>query len=174
LPVADVDGLRPTSERIRETLFNWLAPVIDGAHCLDLFAGSGALGFEALSRGAASAVFVERARSAARLLRQNMETLECVGGQVIEADAFDWLRKPDNHRFDIVFLDPPFDTGGYEELCRLLSEGRWLADRALVYIEQRLDQPAPALPAGWQTKKEKTAGSVRYSLVEAMNKGSSQ
>ena len=178
LPVADVDGLRPTSERIRETLFNWLAPVIDGAHCLDLCAGSGALGFEALSRGAASAVFVERAHAATRLLRQNMESLECASGQVVEADAVDWLQKPGDrqpdNRFDIVFLDPPFAAGGYEELCRLLSEGGWLADRALVYIEQDLDQPAPMLPAGWQTKKERTAGHVRYSLVEATNEGSSQ
>ena len=178
MPVADVEGLRPTSERVRETLFNWLAPVIDGAHCLDLFAGSGALGFEALSRGAASAVFVERSRTAARLLRQNMATLECAGGQVVEADAFDWLQKPASRQsvnhFDIVFLDPPFAAGGYEELCRLLSEGGWLADRALVYIEQDLEQPAPTLPADWRTKKEKTAGHVRYSLVEVVKEGSSQ
>ena len=174
LPVADVDGLRPTSERIRETLFNWLAPTIDGAHCLDLFAGSGALGFEALSRGASGVVFVENAPIAADTLRNNIDTLGATGARIVDTDAYEWLRTAEPRRFDIVFLDPPFAAGRYEELCRLLSDRGWLAERTLVYIEQERDQPTPALPEGWRVKKEKAAGNVRYTLVEAVNGGSSR
>jgi len=174
LPVADADGLRPTPERVRETLFNWLAPVIEGTHCLDLFAGSGALGLEALSRGAADAVFVENAPIAVAALRQNIETLGATGARIVETDAFEWLRAADPSPFDIVLLDPPFAAGRYEELCRLLSDRGWLAEKALVYIEQERDQPALALPEGWRVKKEKAAGNVRYSLVEAVNGGNSR
>jgi 16S rRNA (guanine966-N2)-methyltransferase len=174
LPVADVDGLRPTSERIRETLFNWLAPVIDGAHCLDLFAGSGALGFEALSRGAGGVVFVENAPIAANTLRDNIDTLGATGARIVDTDAYEWLRTAEPRRFDIVFLDPPFAAGRYEELCRLLSDRGWLAEHTLVYIEQERDQPPPVLPEGWRVKKEKAAGNVRYALVEAVNGGNSR
>jgi 16S rRNA (guanine966-N2)-methyltransferase len=173
LPVADVGGLRPTPERVRETLFNWLAPVIEGTHCLDLFAGSGALGLEALSRGAADAVFVENASIAANVLRQNLDTLGATNARIVDTDAFEWLRAAEPRPFDIVFLDPPFAAGRYEELCRLLSDRGWLAENALVYIERGRDQPAPALPEGWRVKKEKAAGNVRYSLVEAVNGGNS-
>lgn len=169
LPVADVAGLRPTSERVRETLFNWLSPDIEGARCLDLFAGTGALGFEALSRGAASVDFVDNAPAAAAQLREDLSLLPASGAGVHQADAFDYLaRRRGGQRYDIVFLDPPFADDRYRELCRLLDEGGWLAPGALVYLEQDRKQSVPALPAGWRVRKEKTAGNVRYSLIEAM------
>lgn len=174
VPVADVEGLRPTAERVRETLFNWLSPVIDGSRCLDLFAGTGALGLEALSRGAGSALFVEKSPVAAGQLRKNIQTLGAAEAVVLQVDAFDWLGTPADRHFDIVLLDPPFAAGRYDELCRLLVEQGWLADDALVYIEQQRDQPLPELPVGWQIKKEKAAGNVRYVLLEAANEGSSR
>jgi len=174
LPVADAEGLRPTPERVRETLFNWLSPVIEGSRCLDLFAGSGALGLEALSRGAADAVFIENSPVAARALRRNIATLDATGARIVETDAFDWLQTAAPRPFDIVFLDPPFAAGRYEELCRLLTDHGWLAKQALVYVERDRDQPAPVLPEGWRVKKEKAAGNVSYSLVEAVNGGISR
>ena len=168
LPVADVPGLRPTSERIRETLFNWLAPTIEGARCLDLFAGTGGLGFEALSRGARSVVLVEHADVAVAQLRENARTLEAADLDIRQADAFDLLRHADVEQpFDIAFLDPPFADGRYEELCKLLDKHGWLLPGALVYIEQDRKQPSPALPAHWNIVKEKTAGNVRYALLRA-------
>lgn len=172
LPVADVDGLRPTSERIRETLFNWLSPVIDGARCLDLFAGTGALGFEALSRGAASVTFVEQSRLAVSRLIENADLLDADAATVRESDAYAFVRQANtSDGMDIVFLDPPFADERYAELCRLLVDGNWLAPGALVYLEQDRQSPVVELPAGWQARKEKTAGNVRYSLVEATTQG---
>jgi len=168
LPVADIAGLRPTSERIRETLFNWLAPTIEGARCLDLFAGTGALGIEALSRGAATADLVENSPGAAAQLRENIHLLPVTGASIHQADALDFLQQgPHGGPYDVVFLDPPFADGRYEELCTLLCERGWLAPGALVYIEQDRKNPLPELPAGWRIVKEKTAGNVRYSLLKA-------
>jgi 16S rRNA (guanine966-N2)-methyltransferase len=175
LPVADVEGLRPTSERVRETLFNWLAPVIDGARCLDLFAGTGALGLEALSRGAAQVDLVECAATAASQLRENVRLLEAAGATVHQADAFEFIRQRGSAQpCDIVFLDPPFADARYEELCRLLDERGWLAPGALIYIEQDRSEPLPDLPVGWRVRKEKTASNVRYSLIETVTRESSQ
>ena len=167
LPVADVPGLRPTSERIRETLFNWLAPTIHGARCLDLFAGTGALGFEALSRGADSVHLVENATAAVSQLRENVKALQATEIDICQKDAFDLLRRRGNGQFDIVFIDPPFADGRYEELCKLLVEHGWLSPGALVYIEQDRKRSPPALPADWKIVKEKTAGNVRYALIKA-------
>ncbi|MEO1202197.1 MAG: 16S rRNA (guanine(966)-N(2))-methyltransferase RsmD [Pseudomonadota bacterium] len=165
LDVADVAGLRPTPERVRETLFNWLGPYIAGAHCLDLFAGTGALGIEALSRGAASCTFVERSRDAARVLERNLELLDAVGAKVVTGDAYERLGRPWNTRFDIVFLDPPFADARLAELCRLLEQASVLAPSALVYIEEpRAGSPAK-LPEQWAVEKQKTAGNVRFSLA---------
>ena len=167
LDIADVAGLRPTSERIRETLFNWLAPTIHGARCLDLYAGTGALGLEALSRGAASTVFVERSAVAARQLTDNVNLLGAGGASVHQQDALDFLRDSSGQDFDIVFLDPPFAADLLQETCRLLAEKKLLADGAQVYLEQDRSRPEPALPDGWQIKKNKTAGMVRYMLALA-------
>lgn len=165
LPIADVPGLRPTAERIRETLFNWLAPTIDGARCLDLFAGTGALGIEAMSRGAASVEFVENSKVAAQALRETNLALAAPNATVRQVDAIAYLNGEPTQSFDVVFLDPPFATDHYEELCRLLASRGWLAKGGHVYLEQDSGQRVPDLPEGWQIHKEKVAGKVRYSLI---------
>jgi len=171
LRIAAVPGLRPTSERIRETLFNWLAPRIAGARCLDLFAGTGALGFEALSRGAAAAVFVEQSPEAANALRGSIDALDAKGAQVRQMDALAYLRTSTSDKFDIVFLDPPFAADNLADLCRLLAESSMLMADAWVYIEQDSNRPLPELPDGWRVLKSKTAGNVRYSLVNSASNG---
>jgi 16S rRNA (guanine966-N2)-methyltransferase len=184
LDIADVEGLRPTSERIRETLFNWLAPTISGARCLDLFAGTGALGLEALSRGARSVVFVERSGVAARQLEKNIDILtrpnaaEEPSGpkrfaaesspanvQIVRGDALAYLQRSTANSFDIVFLDPPFAADMLEETCRLLADVGCVADGARVYIELDRAAELPTLPEGWTVEKNKTAGNVRYMLI---------
>ncbi len=164
LDIEDAPGLRPTSERIRETLFNWLEPRLRNARCLDLFAGSGALGLEALSRGAAYCVFVENSASAAATLRKNIATLDAVGAEIHEIDAIEYLQGQDKVEFDIVFLDPPFAAVILADLCRLLVERSLLADDSRIYIEEDRSTPAIVLPEGWQTLRTKNAGNVRYSL----------
>jgi 16S rRNA (guanine966-N2)-methyltransferase len=169
LDIADAPGLRPTSERIRETLFNWLAPHIDGARCLDLFAGTGALGLEALSRGARSTVFVEKSRKAVVALEHNVTALGAEGADVRHADAFDFVRQCESQSFDIVFLDPPFAADALDELCRLLDQAGVLADGCLVYLEEDRSRPAVNLPESWQLLKSKMAGNVRYSLARVLD-----
>ncbi len=165
LDIADVPGLRPTSTRIRETLFNWLALGLPGARCLDLCAGTGALGLEALSRGAASAVFVERSAIATRMLRANIATLQATSAEVLQMDALDFSQAQASDPFDLVFLDPPFAADMLNDLCRLLSDRKLLASNARIYLELDRDRPEPELPEGWQVLKNKTAGNVRYMLV---------
>ena len=166
LPIADEPGLRPTSERIRETLFNWLQSTIEGSRCLDLFAGSGALGLEALSRGAAEVVFVENSARAAAALQESVTALDARNTYIHKEDALHYLNS-DPQPFDIVFLDPPFATDLIGDLCRLLDERGWLAEGARVYLEQDHEHPLPPLPDGWTILKHKTAGQVRYALVTA-------
>jgi 16S rRNA (guanine966-N2)-methyltransferase len=165
LQIADVPGLRPTSERIRETLFNWLAPSIHGARCLDLCAGTGALGIEALSRGAAELVFVERSSVATKVLKSNIASLAATNAEVLNLDARNYLGASSVQPFNIVFLDPPFQAELHAELCRLLQEQGWLAGDARVYIEMDRNQPEICLPESWQVLKNKTAGNVRYMLA---------
>ena len=165
LNIAQVQGLRPTPERIRETLFNWLAPQIHGARCLDLFAGTGALGFEALSRGAASATFIEKSRGAAAMLNEACDELGADNAHIECRDAFDFLRSGSSERFNLVFLDPPFADDSLSELCRLLMEHQWIAGGAQIYLEQEKTHAPPDLPDGWVIANEKIAGNVRYSLL---------
>jgi 16S rRNA (guanine966-N2)-methyltransferase len=165
LPVIEAQELRPTSERIRETLFNWLSPVIQGARCLDLFAGTGALGIEALSRGAAAVVFIEKSAVLADAIEMNLKKLEAERAEVRHQDAFGYLRNADPEAFDIVFLDPPFDTDPIAELCALMDERGWLAANAYIYIERDKDREKPVLPDQWSMSREKVAGKVGYSLV---------
>ena len=167
LPVIDAPGLRPTSERIRETLFNWLGPGIEGAQCLDLFAGTGALGMEALSRGAKKLLFVEKSASVAAAIRKNLGDLEATNAVVVHDDAVNFLNKTDPQSFDIVFLDPPFDMDLLAKSCGLLQEKGWLAANAIIYLEQSKGRENPVLPAGWVISHEKVAGKVSYSLVRA-------
>ncbi|MDG4551201.1 MAG: 16S rRNA (guanine(966)-N(2))-methyltransferase RsmD [Candidatus Contendobacter sp.] len=164
LEFPNLPGLRPTPDRVRETLFNWLAPVLPGARCLDLFAGSGALGIEALSRGAAEVVFVERQPWAVRALRDNLARLKAENARVEAVDALAWLRQPATP-FEIVFLDPPFGQGLLEPVCAMLEQNGWLADPAWIYLEAPRDQSAPSLPAPWTIQREKAAGAVAYRLA---------
>lgn len=167
LDIADVPGLRPTSERIRETLFNWLAPSIQGARCLDLFAGTGALGFEALSRGAATVVFVDSSRRAINAIENSVQTLHAAGASVHCGDAEAYLRTAPRESFDIVFLDPPFADDRLEDVCRLVDELGLLAPGGRVYLEQDRAKPAIELPGRWSLLRDKTAGNVRYRLAAA-------
>jgi 16S rRNA (guanine966-N2)-methyltransferase len=165
LEIADVPGLRPTPERVRETLFNWLSPRIVGARCLDLFAGTGALGLEALSRGAGKAVFVEQAPAALTVLRRNIDMLDARGAEVLAGDAYAYLEQAGASTFDVVFLDPPFADDATGELCRLLSDRGVLAPGGRVYLEQDRARELPGLPSRWTVIKNKVAGNVRYALV---------
>lgn len=159
-------GLRPSPDRVRETLFNWLAPTLPGAHCLDLFAGSGALGLEALSRGAASCWFVDSAGAACRQIEEHLALLGADGGRVANADSLRWLqqRPAALPAFDVVFLDPPFRQGLLGECCALLEERGWLAPQALIYLESGSDETLPALPPNWLAHRDKRAGQVAYRL----------
>lgn len=165
LNFADIDGLRPTGDRIRETLFNWLSPMMADAHCLDLFAGSGALGFEALSRGAAKTILVEKDREAAMLLQQSQQRLKTDDAEIINADAIQWLTNSSRQQpFDVVFLDPPFAANLIQPCCDLLHTQNILASHAAIYMETDIKQPPPVTPSSWQPVKEKTAGQVCYRL----------
>ena len=162
----DAPGLRPTGDRIRETLFNWLAPVLPGSRCLDLFAGSGVLGIEAASRGAAGVVLVESAPRVARALQRAIDDLH-LGERVhlIEADALRWLGTEAPVPFDVVFLDPPFAAGLMAEAVVALEQGGWLADGALVYLERAQAQGPWPIPAHWKIVRHKQAGQVSYALA---------
>ncbi len=164
LEFPDLPGVRPTPDRVRETLFNWLAPMLPGARCLDLFAGSGALGIEALSRGAAEVVFVERDPAAVRVLRDNLARLKAENGRVELAEALTWLRQPATP-FEIVLLDPPFGAGLLEPVCAALEAGGWLQATAWIYLEAEAGWRPASLPAHWTLHREKTAGMVAYRLA---------
>jgi 16S rRNA (guanine966-N2)-methyltransferase len=165
LPFADIPGLRPTGDRIRETLFNWLQPVLPGARCLDLFSGSGSLGLEAASRGAGEVVMIDAASVVVRQLEENRKNLGLERVRIIRADALQWLEQ-DPTAFDIVFLDPPFSANLLEPICRKLNQG-WLKDHAHVYLEDLVSRGMPGLPEGWQLLKDKKAGQVSYGLALA-------
>lgn len=161
LDVPDLPGLRPTPERVRETLFNWLAPVIAGARGLDLCAGTGALGLEALSRGAASVHFVEPQAAAAQALRANLARLKVDGASVDAVDAASFLAGPPRP-FDVVWLDPPFAADLWSTLAQRLEQG-WLGASAWIYVESPRDR-VPILPAHWMLHREAQAGEVRHAL----------
>lgn len=162
IAVPDVVGLRPTPDRVRETLFNWLGQRLDGRRCLDLFAGTGALGFEAASRGAAQAVLVERDRRAAAAIAATIERLRADRVRLVCADAFDALRRfaRAGERFDVVFVDPPFGEALHARALAALAPV--LAPGALVYVESG---EAFEAPAGWRVEREGRAGQVRYHLM---------
>jgi 16S rRNA (guanine966-N2)-methyltransferase len=162
LEVPDLPGLRPTAERVRETLFNWLAPVIEGMDCLDLCAGTGALGIEAFSRGAASVQFVERDARAAQALRANLVRLRADAGRVDVTDAGSFLRQA-GRAHDLVFLDPPFALDLWATLAGQLERGGWLAARAWIYVESPR-AVVPVLPPTCQLHRVGHAGEVRFAL----------
>ncbi len=164
LKVPDLPGLRPTPDRVRETLFNWLQPVIAGAYCLDMFAGSGALGFEALSRGAAFVDMVDQSRQVVDLLLQEAEKFAARNLDIYAAIAPKQLRRPAKV-YDIVFVDPPFGEDLLVPCCHFLEENAFLADEAYIYLEAKSPLDAALLPPNWRLLKNKKAGQVAYHLV---------
>lgn len=156
-------SIRPTPDRVRETLFNWLAPRIEGARCLDLFAGSGALGLEALSRGAASVAFIEQDRAAAASLRQLLEQWQATGAEVRGAEALQHLATAAPQPYDLVFLDPPFAAGLLAATANLLGKG-WLAPDARIYVEHARRDALHGFPSHWRELRSGAAGEVGYHL----------
>ncbi|CAM3605859.1 16S rRNA (guanine(966)-N(2))-methyltransferase RsmD [Parendozoicomonas haliclonae] len=167
LPVANLEGLRPTPDRIRETLFNWLTGWVAGARCLDGFAGTGAIGLECLSRGASQATFLEYSPVAAKLLKENLATLKCSSGEVVNTDALKWLEQKPAQPYNLIFLDPPFHKGMVAPVCEKLQANGYLSDNALVYIESEVTLGMPDVPKHWQLWKEKSAGQVSCRLFKA-------
>ena len=164
LPVLMAEGLRPTTDRVKETLFNWLMPYIHNANCLDCFAGAGSLGFEALSRGAAKVKLIELKKQAAKQLLANTQLLQSSDILVSNADTVVFLKSQTPEKFDVVFVDPPFNQNLVSPTCALLNQG-WLNDQALIYVEMELSG-TQVLPANWQLIKEKAAGQVSYRLYQ--------
>jgi 16S rRNA (guanine966-N2)-methyltransferase len=161
-----VAGLRPTTDRVRETLFNWLQADIPGARCLDLFAGSGALGLEALSRGAARVVFVDDSPVVTRQLEQHLQALQCTDGVVVNMSALDYLQRGSGvEHYDIIFLDPPFNLGLMQACIQLLEAKDWLSPNTLIYLETESGLKDLALPKDWEILRKKVAGQVTYRLV---------
>jgi len=170
LSFPDVKGLRPTSGRVRETLFNWLQDDLPGAHCLDLFAGSGALGLEAASRGAERVVQVDDNQFVIRALKTDKTLLKADQLSIVKADALTFLKKRADEGYDLVFLDPPFHQDLLLPTCRLLDQNGWLKVGAKIYleVEKRFDiEEKGLLPESWQQLKAKKAGEVRYFLYQA-------
>ena len=185
----DSPGLRPTPDRVRETLFNWLQHSIAGARCLDLFAGSGALGLEALSRGARETVFVEQAFAPAHMLADELKrlyggraasgpggmggsggmarTTDGAGGRIVQMSAERFLAAPGGAPFDVIFLDPPFGLDTLPEYVRLIDAGGWVTRGGWVYLESPRSAGPPAIPSQWELVKSKSAGEVGYHLARA-------
>lgn len=160
----DGPGLRPTPNRVRETLFNWLAPYVEGARVLDPFAGSGALYLEALSRGAAEGLALDLNPDSVAALRGHLDVLRCSRGQLLQTDALRYLDAQPSSAFDLVFLDPPFNQDLLQPVCALLENRGWLAPRAWVYTESENPPSTLGLPGNWRLHREKKAGQVYYAL----------
>ncbi|WP_148864610.1 16S rRNA (guanine(966)-N(2))-methyltransferase RsmD [Marinobacter fonticola] len=159
-----VGGVRPTPSRVRETLFNWLMPVIPGARCLDLFAGSGVLGLEALSRGARETQFVDHTHALCDALASNLDVLKADGGTIICQDVAGFLAQPALAPFDILLMDPPFRQGWLTRLLPLIAENGWVTDGSWVYIEHESELAGVTVPENWSLHREKVAGQVCYRL----------
>ncbi len=165
LKVPDVLNLRPTPDRVRETLFNWLAPYIVGSRCLDLFAGSGALGFEALSRGASHVVMVDDSPVVTQLLQEELKIFKAENAEIYRAKVPLQLKAP-SQPFNIVFLDPPYNENLLLPSCLYLEKENFLAPEAYIYLEARETLDEEMLPANWQILKSKRAGQVAYHLIK--------
>lgn len=165
LPVHDAEGLRPTTDRVKETLFNWLAQDIPHAKCLDLFAGSGGLGFESASRQADKVTMLEMNPQAFAQLKTNIAALKASNIEAVNTDTLAYLKQP-GQAYDVVFIDPPFRQGLLQETVQLLEQNGWLAANAMIYIESEKELPLTELPESWQLYREKLAGQVCYRLFE--------
>ncbi|MFK5984901.1 MAG: 16S rRNA (guanine(966)-N(2))-methyltransferase RsmD [Pseudomonadota bacterium] len=171
LNFVDAQGLRPTLDRVRETLFNWLQGIIYNAHCLDLYSGSGALGFEALSRGAAKVTMVDNNRKVIKQLEQNLKLLDCKNGKILSKDANDFISTATPlQQYQIVFLDPPFNKDLLDNICQKLEQYNLLASDAIIYIEVEKNFQLTALPDNWFKIKEKQAGQLAYYLFQREEK----
>lgn len=165
-PVPEVDGLRPTPDRVRETLFNWLAPTIAGRRVLDLFAGSGALGLEALSRGAGEVTLVEQDRNALKRLRETVQRFGLGAVRIEATDALAFLRaQPVGAGWDLVFLDPPFHSALLAPALQRIAQRELLAPQGFCYVELPADAELPEVPASWQPYRSGKAGEVGYHLL---------
>jgi len=164
LSFTPAEGLRPTGDRVRETLFNWLAPYIQGARCADLFAGSGALGLEALSRGACHCDFVDTSKAALAQIGSHLTTLGATAaGQCHPSPALQFLQTTTG-AFDLVFIDPPFGRALVDPTCAILVERQLLVAGALAYVETAATEPPPRTPPGWSLHRDKTTAGVAYRL----------
>lgn len=161
------EGLRPTLDRYRETLFNWLMFDVEGASCLDLFAGSGALGLEALSRGAAHCTFVDASRHAAAQIRGHLKTLGCDKASVYCEDALQWLEN-NRQSFDLVFLDPPFHRDMLNAVLERLFTAGYIKDHGYIYIEAEADYQLPPLPENWELNRQKSAKNKVFFLIRKL------
>ncbi len=166
LPIHDLEGLRPTTDRVRETLFNWIANDVRGSRVLDCFAGSGALSLESLSRYASYAKIFELQTQAAKQLVANLATLKCENADVIKGDSLALLANTPNEGFDIAFIDPPFRKSLAEKSIALIDKHQWLNDDALIYVETESEIAVLNVPASWSLLKEKKAGQVIYRLYQ--------
>lgn len=166
LPVLDSLGLRPTTDRVRETLFNWLMHDVAGAHCLDVFAGSGALGIECLSRGAQFVQFIESQSAVAGHLQHHLDLLlhDKARASILRKSALEVLQHRSAKAFDLVFLDPPFESDLLAQVLPLLETNGWLSESALVYLEQDSNQPSAQVPVSWTLYREGKAGQSAYRL----------
>jgi len=164
LPVLMADGLRPTTDRVKETVFNWLMPFIQEANCLDCFAGAGSLGFEAFSRGALQVTLIELNKVAAKQLHANKQLLNADNIIVINSNLLTFLKSSTKQHYNLVFIDPPFRENLVTQTAELLNNG-WLANQALIYVEMEINSNQQ-LPNNWQLLKEKFAGQVAYRLYQ--------
>lgn len=165
LPVHDAEGLRPTTDRVKETLFNWLAQDVPQAKCLDLFAGSGGLGFESLHAKQNSWPWLSSTRKLFSSYKKNVASLKATNIQVVNTDALSFLKQPGTPHH-VVFIDPPFRKGLLDETVTLLEQNGWLAEDAMIYIETEKELSIAGLPENWHLHREKTAGQVSYRLYE--------
>lgn len=169
LTVPEAPGLRPTPDRVRETLFNWLAPTIQGARVLDAFTGSGALFLEALSRGASTGVAIDANTDAVNNLRRNLAVLQCDDAEVLRVDSLQYLSNKTEQGFDIVLLDPPFHQDLLLSACQLLEDNNWLNKGAWIYTESEQAPSSLGVPSTWRLHREKHTGQVHYALWQKVS-----
>ncbi len=169
LTVPDAPGLRPTPDRVRETLFNWLAPTIQGARVLDAFTGSGGLFLEALSRGASTGVAIDANTNAVNNLRRNLAVLQCDDAEVLRVDSLQYLSNKTEQGFDIVLLDPPFHQDLLLSACQLLEDNNWLNKGAWIYTESEQAPSSLGVPSSWRLHREKHTGQVHYALWQKVS-----
>ena len=168
--VPDVPGLRPSPDRVRETVFNWLQFELAGAHILDAFAGSGIMGLEALSRGASSVLFTDTSPVAVGRLREILNEWRESHAHVRQADALQLAESPS--RYDVIFLDPPFAANLHKEALDKFCSPRWLKNNGVIYIEQNADSPELRIPSGYAFRKHSHAGRLRFGLIGAQQEDS--